>query len=187
MKSRSQSIILAAGVLALCMLSQNANAQVSISSQCVWSGTGSTTCLPGSVADAPVANSHTGNYASGLTLSTVDAKSPYDGSPQLSAYGSPFSALDGTPTAVDSSATYIPTVPTDKGFQIIWGSPDLYNEISFYNGGTCTLGVCTGATDIGNFGINQLSNTVVAGDGFDLVKFSSTEAISSRIGGCRLN
>src|ERR1700691_1130337 len=108
-----------AGVLALCAFSYDANAQVSISSQCTFSGSGSTTCLPSSPANAPAAYSSTGNYQPNLTSSVPNqVLSPYANTPDN---GDAYSALVDTNagSTVNSSATYVGSGST--GFQILWG------------------------------------------------------------------
>lgn len=97
-----------------------------------------TSTLPGGPYTSPVPDLSTPTVFTGLTMSEANVyRSPFEGT---SAYGSLFTSVEGTGTATFNQ--------TGNQLSLIWGSPDSYNQLTFYsgiNGTGSTLGTVTGS------------------------------------------
>jgi hypothetical protein len=169
MLSRFVRLGVASGVIAF-LSCNNASAITVIFSE-------NTTSLPSTVID---------NYPPSSTTGTVNhIVPPPDSSP--GAFRSPFQNFDGSMpaayanasyTAVSGgSATYTFTALSNK-LEILWGSPDTYNTVTFYDGTNGTgniVGSFTGASLVGDaahpFPVNL-------GFGHDFVTFTSSGFLS---------
>jgi hypothetical protein len=98
-------------------------------------------------------SSSTGNFVLSTTGSTANVNaSPFPNNT------SPYSCLSCGVSGAAGTATYTNTTGSN-GFSIFWGSPDAYNEVLFYDGGTLE------ATVIGS------SLLPPSGSGHNLVSF----------------
>ena len=154
MKPRSYSTVAAASLLALWGMSLNANAITVVTFT-------DTQTLP--LATNALPTTTTGVYNADLTASVHNSVlSPWAGTPDN---GSLYNALS-MGSAGPGTATYDFT-STTKVFNILWGSPDFYNSIEFFNGATL-LGSYTGTSF-------QPPNDT----GHQYITFTSTENLTS--------
>lgn len=95
--------------------------------------------LPGGPYTSPIPDSSTPDVFTDRTTSDPGVyKSPFEGT---SAYGSLFTSIEGNGTATFNA--------TGNQLSLIWGSPDTYNQLSFYSGanaGGDLLGTVTGSS-----------------------------------------
>jgi hypothetical protein len=153
MSFRKRSTLLAAGILALSVLSVEA-ATVSISSE-------NSTALPSSTFIMLPASS-TGNFIQSTTASVPNVQlSPFAGT---AAFGTAYSSIasgSGFGSAIYNLAS------GSTIFAFLWGSPDSHNSLEFFSGADGTgssLGVFTGTS----------LALATLGSGFDLVSFMAT-------------
>src|SRR6185437_7250892 len=179
MKQFACSAALAAGVMALCGFSHDANAvtvNVDVISQDIVS-------LPSPSVTTPIANSVTGNVEQGVSGSVSgERRSPFEDAatqtiPALYA-NTPYTSVS-SPAAANSTATYNFSSPVNT-LTFLWGSPDSYNTLSFYSGanGTGLLGSLTGDSPIliQTLGHDLVTLQLDGGLDFSSVVFSSTQA-----------
>lgn len=138
MKPRCYSAAVAAGILALCGVSFDANAAT------VTIGSDVTTLPAGFIPFDPTPNQTFGTYSHALTGDHPNqAISPYDGT----AFGpgganDPYEAISfGGAHILSKPGAALFDVPTGTTqITILWGSPDPYNFMSFYSSCSSLLG-----------------------------------------------
>ena len=116
----------------------------------------------------PTSTNFVGIYGENVTNSIDSVRlSPWDGT---TVSGTPyFSSIFGTVTF-----TFAAVLDT---FKIVWGSPDAYNSLKFYNGDTL-VDTVTGSDITNEFGDNIPNSlfTITNIGNFDSVRFTSTSA-----------
>lgn len=168
-----------AGALLLCGLASGANAStVTIGSESYYSGSN----------DAPLYSVQLPNDSTPIfVLSTTGSadgveRSPYQTNSGTAPTTQPYSVLspggDG-----GSSATY--NLQGATSFQVLWGSPDTYNHITFYSAadGTGSVYSTSGASTVDYIGSDTACYagpaTTCKSLGWDLITFSSALGIGS--------
>jgi hypothetical protein len=165
-----------AGALLLYGLASGANAAtVTVSSESFYSGAN----------DAPLYSVQLPNDSTPIfVLSTTGSvggveRSPYQTNSGTAPTTQPYSVLSpGGDTG--SSATY--NLAGATSFQVLWGSPDVYNHITFYSGpdGTGSVYSTTGAGGLGYIGSDTACYASTCQQlGWDLITFTSALGIGS--------
>lgn len=180
MKTRILSAALLAGAVALFATAQ-ANAAVTINVELINPGTVYPTFS--SPTSNPLADSTTGSVLQNIIGSVPNAyRSPFDAP---SGAATPASAVNAY-TAVQnaSTATYnigtLTSNPNAVGISFLWGSPDFFNQVEFFNGAV-SLGAVS-SLDLTNPNANPPQNpatgqswvVILAGAPWTSVVFSST-------------
>lgn len=180
MKTRILSAALLAGAVALFATAQ-ANAAVTVSVELINPGT----VYPGfsSPTSNPLADSTTGIVNENV-IGTIPntQRSPFD---DPTGAATPASAVNAyTAVLGGASATYnigtLTTDPTVVGISFLWGSPDFFNKVEFFNGALSIGSVSS--LDLTNPNGNPPQNpatgqswvTILAGGTWTSVVFSST-------------
>jgi hypothetical protein len=163
MKARTLLSLLAGG-LALCALSQ------AVSATTITLGTQDTTILPPAILNP---GTQAGSFLASVTGSvTDDWKSPFGDST------TPYSVLSpGPANGPGNAGTATFSTPTNTiSVSLLWGSPDGYNFIEFFDGATPVN--VTGFAP-GKFSGSSLVPPATGGAGFDYVTFNVTGPITS--------
>lgn len=135
MKTRILSAALLAGAVAF-LASAQANAAVTVAVEVVNPGTAYPTYVVG--AGNPVADSTTGTVFQNVTGSVTDVRrSPFDlpsGLPGPTSATDKYTAVIGGASATYNIGTLAPGNPLAVGISFLWGSPDFFNKVEFFNG-----------------------------------------------------
>src|SRR5664280_1670649 len=116
-----------AGALLLCGLVSGASAStVTISSQSFYSGSNDAPLY-----SVPLPNDSTPNFTLSVVGSNSGERSPYQTNSGTAPTTQAYSVLSpGGQSAPGSTAIY--NLQGATTFQVLWGSPDIYNHITFY-------------------------------------------------------
>jgi hypothetical protein len=180
MKTRSVCAALIGGVALLFATAPANAAPVSITIELVNPGTLYPTFGPPT--SNPLADSATGSVLQNITGSLQNAyRSPFDdpaGNPTAASAVNAYTAVQGGGSATFNIGTLGPS--SMVGVTFLWGSPDFFNKVEFFNGAT-SLGFVT-SNDLTNPNANPPQNPatgqswviVLAGGPWTRVVFSST-------------
>lgn len=190
MKRFSYTAALAASVMALCAFSHHANA---VPVDIVYQNDADFVTLPGSSV-SPFTPLTTGTvYFNELGSVTDLYRSPFENAaagnggvydPSNGGWQQPgFDKLPYTSIEGGGSATYTFTSPATE-LSLLWGSPDYYNSITFYNGVTQEGVIYGNALDIQTYGHDQVSltlgglafNSVVLASSVNAFEFANLQA-----------
>jgi hypothetical protein len=148
MKTRSLSTAMFAGAIALFATAQ-AHAAVTVTVEIVNPGIAYPTYVAG--AGNPAATSTTGSVFENVTGSVSNVRlSPFDLAGPPASPG-PTSATDKyTSVSGGGSATYLATQftggATSTGISFLWGSPDFFNTVTFFDAANVSLGSISNGT-----------------------------------------
>jgi hypothetical protein len=135
MKTRILSAALLAGAVAF-LVSAQANAAVTVSVEVVNPGTAYPTFS--SPTSNPLADSTTGSVLQNTIGSVPNGnRSPFDdtaGNPTAASAVNAYTAVQAAGSATYNIGTLAPGNPGAVGITFLWGSPDYFNKVEFFNG-----------------------------------------------------
>lgn len=181
MKTRILSAALLAGAVAL-FATAHANAAVTVAVEIDNLGIAYPTYVAG--AGNPAADSTTGTVFQNVTGSVANTRrSPFDlpsGLPGPTSGTDKYTSVSGGGSATYNIGTLAPGNPSAVGISFLWGSPDFFNKVEFFNGAV-SLGSVS-SLDLTNPTGNPPQNpatgqswvVLLAGGAWTSVVFSST-------------